>query len=315
MLENVTATPFLGLFLILVCWIIGVKLQKKTGWLVCNPVLTSSCMIVLILMATGIPLDHFRTGGSLISMLLGPATAVLALTIYRQKAILHEHFLPILIGCAFGSLVSIAAAVALCHLFGTNSIFSASMLPKSVTTAIALGISESGGGIPGITAAAVVITGIEGAVLAPFLAKHFKITDPVAEGVAIGACSHAIGTMKALEIGKIQGAMSSHLTLCLRDCYDGAGGCVYVNMESAPKLGRFFKMTCLHCSTSYFKVAMEACRFVRRFVTDWGIAYAWGLPFLPMCRHFQRPAYQSGSFLQFSVHMGPSTLSLAHPTS
>lgn len=83
MLENVTATPFLGLFLILVCWIIGVKLQKKTGWLVCNPVLTSSCMIVLILMATGIPLDHFRTGGSLISMLLGPATAVLALTIYR----------------------------------------------------------------------------------------------------------------------------------------------------------------------------------------------------------------------------------------
>ena len=64
--------------------------------------------------------------------------------------------------------------------------------------------------------------------------------------------------------------------MCLRDCYDGAGGCVYVNMESAPKLGRFFKMTCLHCSTSYFKVAMEACRFVRRFVTDWGIAYAWG---------------------------------------
>lgn len=155
MLENVTATPFLGLFLILVCWIIGVKLQKKTGWLVCNPVLTSSCMIVLILMATGIPLDHFRTGGSLISM-----------------------------------------------------------LPKSVTTAIALGISESGGGIPGITAAAVVITGIEGAVLAPFLAKHFKITDPVAEGVAIGACSHAIGTMKALEIGKIQGAMSS-ISLCV----------------------------------------------------------------------------------------------------
>ena len=110
-------------------------------------------MIVLILMATGIPLDHFRTGGSLISMLLGPATAVLAL-------------------------------------------------------------SESGGGIPGITAAAVVITGIEGAVLAPFLAKHFKITDPVAEGVAIGACSHAIGTMKALEIGKIQGAMSS-ISLCV----------------------------------------------------------------------------------------------------
>ena len=99
--------------------------------------------------------------------------------------------------------------------------------------------------------------------------------------------------------------------MCLRDCHDGAGGCVYVNMDSAQKLGRVFKITCLHCSTSYFKVAMEACRFVRRFVTDWGIAYAWGLPFLPMCRHFQRPAYQSGSFLQSSVHMDPSTLSPA----
>lgn len=150
MLENVTATPFLGLFLILVCWIIGVKLQKKTGWLVCNPVLTSSCMIVLILMATGIPLDHFRTGGSLISMLLGPATAVLALTIYRQKAILHEHFLPILIGCAFGSLVSIAAAVALCHLFGTNSIFRRPCFLRALRQPLRWEFPKAGAGFPAL---------------------------------------------------------------------------------------------------------------------------------------------------------------------
>lgn len=209
-----TRTPFFGLTLIFICWVLGVKLQKKTGWLLCNPVLTSALMIVVILTVTGVPLKHFNMGGSVITMLLGPATAVLALNIYQQRKVLQENFLPILVGCTIGSLGSIIAALALCHLFGTNSVFSASMLPKNVTTAIALGISENGGGIPGITAGAVVITGIEGAVLAPFLCKLFHITDPVAEGVAIGACSHAVGTSKALEIGKIQGAMSS-ISLCV----------------------------------------------------------------------------------------------------
>lgn len=212
--EAFTRTPFFALTLIFICWVLGVKLQKKTGWLLCNPVLTSSLMIVVILTVTGIPLKHFNVGGSMITMLLGPATAVLALNIYQQRKVLQENFLPVLVGCTAGSLGSIAAALALCYLFQTNSVFSASMLPKSVTTAIALGISENGGGIPGITAGAVVITGIEGAVLAPFLSKLFHITDPVAEGVAIGACSHAVGTSKALEIGKIQGAMSS-ISLCV----------------------------------------------------------------------------------------------------
>ncbi|MDO5598510.1 MULTISPECIES: LrgB family protein [Acidaminococcus] len=209
-----TRTPFFGLTLIFVCWVLGVKLQKKTGWLLCNPVLTSSLMIVVILTVLGVPLKHFNAGGSVITMLLGPATAVLALNIYQQRKVLQENFLPVLAGCVMGSLVSIVAALTLCHLFETNSVFSASMLPKSVTTAIALGISENGGGIPGITAGAVVITGIEGAVIAPYLAKLFHIKDPVAEGVAIGACSHAVGTSKALEIGKIQGAMSS-ISLCV----------------------------------------------------------------------------------------------------
>lgn len=209
-----TRTPFFGLTLIFVCWVLAVKFQKKTGWLLCNPVLTSSLMIVVILTVLGVPLKYFNVGGSVITMLLGPATAVLALNIYQQRKVLQENFLPVLLGCIAGSLVSIVAALTLCHLFGTNSVFSASMLPKSVTTAIALGISENGGGIPGITAGAVVITGIEGAVIAPYVAKLFHIKDPVAEGVAIGACSHAVGTSKALEIGKIQGAMSS-ISLCV----------------------------------------------------------------------------------------------------
>ena len=214
MLSSFASNPFFGLALTVACWALGLKIQKKTGLLLLNPVLVAAVLIVVVLTVFGISFKQYNVGGSLVSLMLGPATAVLALNIYQQREILHKNFLSVVIGCTVGCLVSIGAAILLCRLFGTNQVFSISMLPKSVTTAIALGISESGGGIPGITAAAVVFTGIEGAVIVPWLAKLFRITHPVAEGVAIGACSHAIGTSKALEIGKVQGAMSS-ISLCV----------------------------------------------------------------------------------------------------
>ena len=214
MLSSFASNPFFGLALTFACWALGLKIQKKTGLLLLNPVLVAAVLIVVVLTVFGISFKQYNVGGSLVSLMLGPATAVLALNIHQQREILHKNFLSVVIGCTVGCLVSIGAAILLCRLFGTNQVFSISMLPKSVTTAIALGISESGGGIPGITAAAVVFTGIEGAVIVPWLAKLFRITHPVAEGVAIGACSHAIGTSKALEIGKVQGAMSS-ISLCV----------------------------------------------------------------------------------------------------
>lgn len=214
MLDGFLQTPFFGLTLTMVCWIIGVKISKKTGLLICNPLLVASLIIVALLTVFNIPFKVYNKGGAFVSLLLGPATAVLALNIYAQKKILQENFLPVVIGCFVGCLVSVCSVLGLCYLFEVEQVFSSSMLPKSVTTAIALGISESGGGIPGITAAAVIVTGIEGAIIAPWLAKLFHVTSPVAEGVAIGACSHALGTSKALEIGKIQGAMSS-ISLCV----------------------------------------------------------------------------------------------------
>ena len=208
------STPFFGLALTVVCWCFALWLQKKTGLLVCNPVLVASLLIVALLLAFDIPLAHYNAGGSIIKLMLGPATAVLALNIYQQRTTLKEYFIPVLLGCLAGSAASIGFVLLLCKLFLTDSAFTASMLPKSVTTAIALGISENGGGIPGLTAAAVVITGVEGAMLAPLFARLFRITDPVAEGVAIGTCSHTIGTSKALEIGRLQGAMSS-ISICI----------------------------------------------------------------------------------------------------
>ena len=214
MLDALTSSAFFGLALSAGCWCFAVWLQKKTGLLVCNPVLVASLMIIALLILFHIPLENYNAGGSLIKLMLGPATAVLALNIYQQRKVLGEHFLPVLVGCLVGSVASIGCVLVLCELFQAEEMFAASMLPKSVTTAIALGISENGGGIPGITAAAVVITGVEGAMLAPLFAKVFHITDPVAAGVAIGACSHAIGTSKAMEIGSLQGAMSS-IAICV----------------------------------------------------------------------------------------------------
>lgn len=214
MLKGFIQTPFFGLALTMICWLVGVKISQKTKLLICNPLLISSLIIVALLTAFDIPFKVFNLGGSFISMMLGPATAVLALNVYNQREVLHENFLPVVVGCFAGCLASIGSVLGLCEFFAVEQVFSSSMLPKSVTTAIALGISESGGGIPGITAAAVIVTGIEGAILAPWLAKLFHITNPVAEGVAIGACSHALGTSKALEIGKVQGAMSS-ISLCV----------------------------------------------------------------------------------------------------
>ena len=214
MIDTLTSTPFFGLGGTLLCWYLAVRFQKRTGLLICNPVLVASLLVIGIMLLFHIPLDNYNAGGSIIKLLLAPATAVLALNIYQQRAILKRNFWPVVLGCFVGSLVSMLLVQVLCRLFQAEASLLNSLLPKSVTTAIAVSIAESSGGLPALTAASVIITGIEGAMLAPLFAKVFRVTDPVVEGVAIGACSHAVGTSKALEIGPLQGAMSS-IALCV----------------------------------------------------------------------------------------------------
>lgn len=214
MLNELLYSPFFGLTLSAIAWCIGVKLQKKTGWILCNPLVVAAALIILVLTAFHIPLDAYNVGGDVLRLMLGPATAVLALNIYKQRAVLKGRFLPVLLGCLAGSVTSVVCVLGLCQLFQMDSSLTASLLPKSVTTAIAMGIAESKGGIAGVAAAAVAFSGITGAIVVPLLAKVFRITDPVAEGLAIGTCSHVLGTTKAIEIGSIQGAMSS-IAICV----------------------------------------------------------------------------------------------------
>ena len=214
MLDALLSSPFLGLTLTAAAWCFGCWVQKKTGFLLCNPLLIAVALIIALLVLLDIPYQTYSAGSDFIKLMLSPVTAVLALNIYNQRSILQKHFFPVLAGCLVGSLTSVGSTLALCRLFHVDEALTASLMPKSVTTAIAMGIAESHGGVAGIAAAAVMAAGIAGAVFAPIFAKLFHITEPVAEGLAIGACSHALGTTRAIEIGPVQGAMSS-IAICV----------------------------------------------------------------------------------------------------
>lgn len=202
-------SPFLGLTMCVVTFLFGRWLQKKTGSVLASPVIVAMIICVAILLAFGIPYENFAKGADIISWMLTPVTALLALSIYNQRKVLKDYFVPVLVGCATGSLTSMVSIIGLCRLFGVDKAIAASILPKSCTTPIAISIAESHGGVAAIAVCSVMIAGVTGALCAPLFAKWFRITDPVAQGLATGACSHALGTTKAREMGEIQGAMSS----------------------------------------------------------------------------------------------------------
>lgn len=209
MMEALTSTPLLGLTLTAAAFALARWFQKKTGWVLANPTVVSAAMIIALLLLLDIPYDDYARGGDFVNLMLSPVTAILALGIYNQRDILKKNFLPVLVGCTVGCAVSMGSVLLLCRLFGLDQAVTAAMLPKSCTTAIAVGIAEAKGGVVAIAVACVIIAGTVGAVGAPAFIKWFHVTDPVAQGLAIGACSHALGTTKAREIGELQGAMSS----------------------------------------------------------------------------------------------------------
>lgn len=209
MLDPLLQTPLFGICLTVATFLLGRWVQKKTGLVLANPLVISTALILSVLLLLDISYEDYARGGDVIHMLLGPVTAILALGIYNQRAVLKEYYIPVLVGCTVGSSTSIFSILGLCKLFAVDRAVAASILPKSCTTAIAVSVAESHGGMAAIAATCVMIAGVTGALCAPLFAKWFRITDPVAQGLATGACSHALGTTKAREMGELQGAMSS----------------------------------------------------------------------------------------------------------
>ncbi len=209
MLNTLTSSPLFGILLTLGSFSVGVMVQKKLKTPLANPLIIAAALSIGLLQLFHIPLTNYQTGSSYISLFLGPATAALALSIYRQYPVLKANLLPVIAGSAVGSAVSMGSVLFLCKLFRLEEIMAKSLLAKSVTTAIAIEVTQQQGGLAPITVAAVVITGVMGAVFSPLLIRLLRIKDPVAAGLAIGTSSHALGTTKALEIGQVEGAMSS----------------------------------------------------------------------------------------------------------
>lgn len=206
------ANSYFGIILSFVVFEASKKINKKINNVILkaifNPLLLSIVTISAILSLAGISYADYNMGGSIISFFIGPATVALVVSLYENIDILKENFKAIMIGIIGGSFISMFLTVILAKIFGVEFVMTVTLLPKSVTTAIAIGLSEEYGGIVALSAIAVIIRGIVGIIIAPIIIKVFKITDPVAQGVGIGTVAHTLGTTKARDMGEVQGAMS-----------------------------------------------------------------------------------------------------------
>ena len=207
--EILSESVYFGFVATLGAYLLGSWLRKKTGIAVLNPLLTASLLIIAVLLAGRIDYEVYNEGAQYVSYLLTPATVCLAIPLYRQLRLLRENLAAVAGGIAAGVAASAASIFVLSMLFGLSHEHYVTLLPKSITTAIGMGVSEEAGGIVTLTVMSIAFTGILGSIICDFLLKLCRVTHPVAKGLAIGTSSHAMGTAKALELGEIEGAMSS----------------------------------------------------------------------------------------------------------
>ena len=208
-MKELLITPLFAIMLSLIAFEMGYFIYNKTKISIFNPLLIAITLVIAFLLKFDINLEDYNNGAQLISFFLGPATIALAVPLYKKINLLKSNALPILIGITLGSVSGIISVLTLSKIFKLDKSLAASLVPKSITTPIGIEVSKQLGGIPAITVASIIITGIIGAIIAPYVCKIFKINNKIAIGIAIGTSSHALGTTKAVELGEIEGAMSS----------------------------------------------------------------------------------------------------------
>ncbi len=200
---------FAGVTLSLIAYMAGMALKKKFKLGIFNPLLISIIFTIIVLIAAGVDYDVYNAGAAYLSWFLTPATVCLAIPLYEQWQLLKDNFMAVFFGILSGVLTSLGSVFVLCRLMGLSHEDYVTLLPKSITTAIGMGVSEELGGYVTITVAVIVVTGVLGNILGEFVCKIFRITEPISKGLSFGCSAHAIGTAKAMEIGEVEGAMSS----------------------------------------------------------------------------------------------------------
>ena len=199
---------FFGVAICIVSYAIGIEVKKKLKLAIFNPLIIASLIIFAFLFIFRVDYESFNSGAKYLSYFLTPATVCLAVPLYDQMTLLKNNLKAILIGIASGVIASLGSILTLSVLFGLTHEQYITLLPKSLTTAIGMGISEELGGIVTITVVSIIVTGILGNMMAEFILKMCHVTEPIAKGIAIGTSAHAVGTAKAMEMGEIEGAMS-----------------------------------------------------------------------------------------------------------
>lgn len=209
MKEVIINSVYFGVAISLLSFIAGVQLKKKIKLSILNPLLISIVFVILFLIIFDIDYESYNQGGKYLSYFLTPATVCLAIPLYQQLDLLRNNFKAIMSGILTGVVTSLLSILLLSALFELSHELYVSLLPKSITTAIGIAVSEELGGIKTITVAVISLTGITGNVIGAGVCRIFKIKNPISVGLALGTASHAIGTTKAFEMGEVQGAMSS----------------------------------------------------------------------------------------------------------
>ncbi|WP_461809733.1 LrgB family protein [Faecalimonas sp.] len=204
-----TESVYFGVTISIGAYGIGLFLKKKLKWEILNPLLVSILFVIGFLFVFHIDYDTYNETAKYLGYLLTPATVALAIPLYQKITLLKENSLAIFLGILSGVLSSLFSVLALAYLFGLSHREYVTLLPKSITTAIGIGVVDELGGITTITVAVIIATGVLGNVIGQSVCKLFRIYEPIAVGLAFGTSSHAAGTAKALEIGEIEGAMSS----------------------------------------------------------------------------------------------------------
>ena len=209
MKELLGNSVFFGVMISILAYEFGVFLKKKTRLAICNPLLVAVAAVMVLLAFLKIEYETYKEGADLLSYLLTPATVCLAVPLYEQMSLLKSNVKAIMAGILSGVLTSLLSILLMGMLFGIDHELYVTLLPKSITTAIGMGVSEELGGIVTITVAVIIITGIIGNVIGEQVCSLFRIQEPIAKGIAMGTSAHAIGTARAMEMGEVEGAMSS----------------------------------------------------------------------------------------------------------
>ena len=202
-------SAFAGVTISLVSYMLGMYLKKRFKLGIFNPLLIAIAVTMVILFALNVDYDTYNTGAKYLSWLLTPSTVCLAIPLYEQISLLKKNFAAVAAGIVAGVLASLLSIFIMAKLFGLGHTEYVTLLPKSITTAIGMGVSEELGGIVTITVAVIIITGVLGNMIAETVIKLAHIEEPIAKGLALGTSAHAIGTAKAMELGEVEGAMSS----------------------------------------------------------------------------------------------------------